>query len=468
MKNSKVFYLIYLISFFYYYHNNCYAGARVQEMEEEQFLSWIDNNDEIEENNRITLLGFLKVVLDRATINESSSIIHILAGNSHYKEEHEEDTSSNRLAFLDIMPNGIQIKMKIFSDLNKIADLAKVGNTRGIVSLLDILPREDHIEEEHIKLPRVFLPDRKDILIKFFKRMDNDMTRNTLQHLFNVYEAVNDDNLMRANGSLRRLVTHSSALYDIESSLLNLKDFGAGYRSFNIWLNEMDTLLDTLNLRNKPRISELLSYVTEANVSYFKPKTNILVGSLFYSSRTEDEIDGALLCNGQHINTNRYPYFVKTYLKTRKISTVPIAEWDRRKQELDNVGSFGYDNDSSYFIVPYIPAGTFISNPVGSITIGTTQITPKQGDYVKDQIVNMKGEFFFLDQGTLPIWTEDSVSGIFDIKRDVARTTPHVESTGGWLHGYRGVTLDSSRVVQTGDRVIPRTVFENLYVIVSE
>lgn len=468
MKNSKVFYLIYLISFFYYYHNNnnnyCYAASRVQEIEEE-FLNWTDNNDEIEENNRKALLGFLRVILDTATINKSSSIIHILAGNSHYKGEHEEDTSSNRLVFLDIMPNGTQIKMQIFSDLNKIADLAKVGNARGILNLLYILPKEDYIEEKNIELPRVFLSDRKDILIKFFKRMDNDMTRNTLQHLFNVYEAVNDDNLIRANSSLGQLVADSQTLYNIESSLINLEDFGAGYRSFNIWLNEMDTLLGTLNLRNKPRISELLSYVKEANVSYFKPKTNILVGSLFYSSRTEDEIDGALLCNGQHINTNRYPYFVKTYLKTRKISTIPIAEWDIRKQELDNVGSFGYDNDSPYFIVPYIPAGTFISNPIGSITVGTTQVTPKQGDYVKDQIVNMKGEVsHFARQLTLTTET-----GVFSSKPAVHPSYKiGFVQVGIWHTIFDTVYFDASKEVQTGDRVIPRTVFENLYVIVSE
>ena len=134
-----------------------------------------------------------------------------------------------------------------------------------------------------------------------------------------------------------------------------------------------------------------MSYLTEANVSYFKPKTNMLIGSFFYSSRTEDEIDGAILCNGQHISINKYPNFVKRYLETNKISSISIEEWNKRKQEVNNVGLFGYDKGKDYFVAPYIPAGTFISNPIGNITVGAKQITPKQGDYVRDQIVNIKG-----------------------------------------------------------------------------
>ena len=56
--------------------------------------------------------------------------------------------------------------------------------------------------------------------------------------------------------------------------------------------------LATLNLENKPRINVLLDYLNIANVSYFKPKTTMLIGSFFYSSRIDNEIDGAILCNG--------------------------------------------------------------------------------------------------------------------------------------------------------------------------
>lgn len=483
MKNSKVFYIIitYLINLFYCYccyyyisnNNYCYASARVQQIErEEHILSWLDNNDyEIEEDKRIKLFNFFRVILDKATNRKTSSIIHNLAGNSHYTEinnEEDIDINSNRLSFLDTIPDGTPIKLQIYSDLNTISNLAKVGNTREIINILDnVTMIEIPTREEYISLSRIFPLDRKDTLIRFFRRMDNDITRNTLHHLFEVFEAVNSNDLIEANNSLELIYnnTSNSSIYSLRSSLLNLEDFGAGYRSFDIWLNEMNSLLATLNLENKSRIDVILGYLEEANVSYFKPKTNMLIGSFFYSSRTEDEIDGALLCNGQHINTNRYPYFVKTYLKTKRINTISISEWNRQKQESDNVGLFGYDDGSKYFVVPFIPAGTFMSNPIGSLTVGTTSITPRQGDYVRDQIVNLTGRFDFHGggQGEAEIW---NTTGVF--AKTECRRSRWPSASNNRTTMTKGATFDASRVVQTGDRVMPRTVFQNLYVIVSE
>lgn len=305
-KNSKVSYfiIISLVSFFYYYNigiNYCYASTRT---EEEQFLSWLGNNDYgIEENNRRTLLDFFRIILDRAINNKASVIIHILAGNSHYsnREDDIDINNSNRLLFLDKIPDGNPVKLQIYSDLNRIANLAKVGNTREIISLLNTIEYPIEDEEEHIVglSPITLFPlDRKDSLIRFFRRMDNDITRNTLHHLFDVYEAVEDNNLREAINLFGIFMNKSHKLYSYSASLLNLEDFGAGYRSFDIWLNEMNRLLATLNLENKPRINILLDYLNIANVSYFKPKTTMLIGSFFYSSRIDNEIDGAILCNG--------------------------------------------------------------------------------------------------------------------------------------------------------------------------
>lgn len=78
-KNSKVSYfiIISLVSFFYYYNigiNYCYTSTRT---EEEQFLSWLGNNNyEIEEDNRIRLLNFFKIILNKAITNKASAIIH--------------------------------------------------------------------------------------------------------------------------------------------------------------------------------------------------------------------------------------------------------------------------------------------------------------------------------------------------------------------------------------------------------
>lgn len=441
---------------------DCYGYASSTTQTEEEFLSWIDDNSKIELDNKIKLLNFFKFIRIDAENNKASSLIHSLAGNPYHDK--------SLLSFLDTMPNNTPIKIQILSDLNRIADLAKVGNTREIVNLLT---REYPNEEASIAKPlKIFPLDRKDTLIRFFKRMDNDITGNSLNHLFDVYEYVEANNLMMAYTTLEKITNSKGGkkLYSFESSLLNLEDFGAGYRSFNIWLNELNNLLGTFNLKdNKPRINELLGYVKEANVSYFQPKTNMLMGSFFYSSRTEEEMDGAILCNGQHININKYPNFVKKYLKTNKIASISIDEWNRRKQKDNNVGLFGYDNNENndYFVAPYIPAGTFISNPTGHITVGTKQITPKQGDYVRDQMVQLTGEIGWHNgyQGKQEVGI---AKGVFKPAISVRETYPKPEGVGGSFPRGFYFDLAASGQVTVGDRIMPRTVFQNLYVIISE
>ena len=283
--------IFYIITFSNCY---CYASAEVQMEDEREFLGWIDSS-EIETNNKVRVLNFFKLIRTNAENDKASSIIHSLAGNSYYDDKDEDNNpNSNRLSFLDTIPNNTSIKTQILSDLNKVANLAKEGNIKEIVSLInkktEVLLKNTNFlaKEEKSALPIIFPIDRKDSLIKFFRRMDNDITKNTLHYLFDIHEAINEENnIIEANSSLERLKANGIVLYDPRSSILNLEDFGAGYRSFNIWLSELNNLLETFNLKdNKPRINELLSYLNEANVSYFKPKINMPI-VLFYSSEME-------------------------------------------------------------------------------------------------------------------------------------------------------------------------------------
>lgn len=183
------------------------------------------------------------------------------------------------------------------------------------------------------------------------------------------------------------------------------------------------------------------------------------MGSFFYSSRTENEIDGALLCNGQHININKYPYFVNTYLKTKIINTISIQEWNKQKQEINNVGSFGYDEGSDSFIVPYVCPGTFLSPVIPNYKIDNTEI--KQGMFKKDQIVNIRGSAY-------PYWANHNWiknQGALSIDKKIGTTFTRLKDEPD---AWTTLDFDASRVVQTGDRVMPRTIFQNLYVIVSE
>ena len=433
-------------------------------------LEWIKDDINIEDINKTKIFNFLRAIRRYAINNKSSLIIHNLAGNTYYEDNEYNDEyylnnkNPNRLLFFDIIPNNTVTKLRLISTLTNISNLAKVGNTKEIISLLNNIEGDFEIEEEdNNQLPNIFKLDRKDSLISFFRRMDNDITKKSFSYLYNIYECINNNNdIIEASNYLEYLRNNDnhSIIYSLRSSILNLEDFGSGYRAFDIWLNELNTLLSTFDIEtNKPRINELLNYVIESNVSFFKPKTNMLIGSFFYSSRTENEIDGALLCNGQHININKYPYFVNTYLKTKIINTISIQEWNKQKQEINNVGSFGYDEGSDFFIVPYVCPGTFLSPVITNYKIDNTEI--KQGMFKKDQIVNIRGSAY-------PYWANHNWiknQGALSIDKKIGTTFTRLkDGPDAWTT----LDFDASRVVQTGDRVMPRTIFQNLYVIVSE
>lgn len=82
----------------------------------------------------------------------------------------------------------------------------------------------------------------------------------------------------------------------------------------------------------------------------------IEVGSFFYSSQNEDDLNGAVKCNDQKINVSKYPTFVFNYLKSGKIESLSIEKWEEIKKENGNVGHFGYN----IFITPLFQAGTFL------------------------------------------------------------------------------------------------------------
>ena len=102
-----------------------------------------------------------------------------------------------------------------------------------------------------------------------------------------------------------------------------------------------------------------------------------------------------------------------------------------------------------------------VSNPVGNITVGTEQMTPKQGDYVKDQIVNIRGNVRPF-HSIMPRVVSNGALNIVKVNNHFYN--PFKSGPDAWTT----LDFDASRVVQTGDRVMPRTIFQNLYVIVSE
>lgn len=184
----------------------------------------------------------------------------------------------------------------------------------------------------------------------------------------------------------------------------------------------------------------------------------------FFSTRNEDRLPGALKCNGQTVNVNEFPQFVEKYLKTNLVTTVSMNDWEMMKNgNNNNVGFFGYDQNGGTFKTPLISSGSFLSN-ANVDKVDGNQAT--QGKYHYDQIVNIFGEFNFDGggQGHSEVW---HANGVF--QNCCPRTATYPQPANFIPNNTpRGVMFDASRVVKTGDRVLPRTIFYNLYVVVID
>lgn len=215
--------------------------------------------------------------------------------------------------------------------------------------------------------------------------------------------------------------------------------------------------VNTKLILENQQLKKRTSMITTHNPSFSLP-----IGTFFYSARTENEIEGAVKCNGQTYYSSRYPNFVNHFLKTKKVETVLISQWNKIKKTGD-VGCFGYDG-GNVFIVPLISSGTFLSNAdVGSID-GKSM---KQGHFKYDQITNITGSSSFslisLDHNNVKK-SEGSLTN--NCTRNGNSTVKYGGGDDDWIKN-QVINFDASKSVRTGDRVMPRTVFQNLYIFIG-
>lgn len=184
-----------------------------------------------------------------------------------------------------------------------------------------------------------------------------------------------------------------------------------------------------------------------------------ILGEIFYAVRT-DTPNRCLKCDGSTYQSKDYPKLI-SYLKANKIAKVDLEGYDNEISSNGGCIRFGYDNNGSTFRVPKIPSGYFLSNPDGQIIANKSTINPRQGSYVKDQIVNITGSIGQnIDRGI-----DISGTGCFQNSGKTGHWTDF-DKKGG--KPKVGLNFDASLVVTTGDRVMPRTMFTYAFVVVDD
>lgn len=303
----------------------------------------------------------------------------------------------------------------------------------------------------------------KKIVIPFVANQVLNEMNDTISHELGNQQNNNQSNLANLIQQYQKRASDlfNRKLKSVSNNLISTPNYNSQLKVINwsiyqhielIEQNKRITKLDHENQELTKKLNELKNIIKQL-------QRNSNVGSFFFSTRCEDKLPCALKCNGQIVNVSEYPEFVANYLKTKLVATVSIKEWKEKKTLSNNVGFFGYDVGGGSFIAPFIPSGTFLSNASVDSVNGCVM---NQGNFANDQIVNITGDFNWNNggQGHTEITT---ARGAFKIDAESLSRYPH---PGGYSRYCRGLSFDASRMVKTGDRVMPRTIFHNLYVVI--
>ena len=163
------------------------------------------------------------------------------------------------------------------------------------------------------------------------------------------------------------------------------------------------------------------------------------VGDIFWTMRVDESINGAYPCDGGEFSESDFSGENNPYnlLVLGRIPSVTYEEYAQQMTDNNgNCGFFALDTVNHKFKVPTLH----------KISIEATKIAGNIGDYIQDQIVNITGKF----------GADDRMTGVAE--------GAFSSLGGGYNTGSSGseagcaFQFDASAVVNTGDRVKPRTI----------
>ena len=163
------------------------------------------------------------------------------------------------------------------------------------------------------------------------------------------------------------------------------------------------------------------------------------IGDIFWTMRVDETINGAYPCDGGEFMEDDFSGENNPYelLVLGRIPSVTYAEYAAQMEANNgNCGFFALDTENNKFKLPTLH----------KISIEATKITGNIGDYIQDQIVNITGKF----------GSDDRMTQIAEGAFSAAAGTYNTGSTGSEVG--TAFEFSASKVVNTGDRVKPRTI----------
>lgn len=187
-----------------------------------------------------------------------------------------------------------------------------------------------------------------------------------------------------------------------------------------------------------------------ANVGFVKNTIGTArnIGDIFYTSRKESTINGAVRCDGSVYQTTDFSgsQSIGQLLALGKIPYISMADWTDQLSH-GNVGVFGWDGvGTTAFRVPFLETA-YLSGASGS-----QYSTRHVGDYIHSHAPNITGEF----DGIVEIdaygsgETNPPMTGTGALKNaGVSTATSHVTSTQGSNRTVYKLGLDASLAPNT-------------------
>lgn len=184
-------------------------------------------------------------------------------------------------------------------------------------------------------------------------------------------------------------------------------------------------------------------------VSYASSGRNI--GDIFYTTRTDTELNGAVECNGGTYNTDDFSgsQSIGNLLSGGKVPYVSLTEYASIVSANGSCRAFGWDGGTS-FRVPllndvYIEAGTAES----------------AGEFIKESLPNITGNFSVVSTASNLWKTNMTSSGAFYPIKVLSGTQWYVQATSNTNNDTHDTGFDASRSSSTyknGAKVKPDSV----------
>lgn len=222
-----------------------------EEIKDSHSLAWIDKIEEGKEN----VANFFNRIFIHSKGNDAFEVLRTIV-DSFYD---------------DCIPAAQKAKVEkeALTIVTQIRDLAKVGNTSKIATLLEDIISDDSVKNYNYLSPDRFPVERKESLQRYLSlakksfhiiKEDEDIDMIKAYMIFlNEDEKILNKQMIMDKQSLVLLYDGISTSVFLEA----LNDLGESINSYHMWLEELHYLFRTLDPANKPRIIELLNYQPE-------------------------------------------------------------------------------------------------------------------------------------------------------------------------------------------------------------